>query len=256
MKRLDALVAVVIALLATFVGREALRARSGISTRTASYGTARLDTLSSSLRSTDSARLERPLAALPDGGLEDTRRRLELSASGTFIHEVLAAHDSALARWPARIQEPLRVWVQPSVPSADFREDFVPVVRRAFSRWSESGIPVSFTFLMDSALADIHVTWVDQFVESISGKTIWAHDDKWWIVDASIQLALRHRSGEALDSTAVGAIAMHEVGHLLGLDHTADTTSIMAPKVRVRDLSPADRATVQLLYRLPAGRLK
>jgi hypothetical protein len=30
----------------------------------------------------------------------------------------------------------------------------------------------------------------------------------------------------------------------------------MAPKVRVRDLSSADRATVQLLYRLPAGRVK
>jgi hypothetical protein len=29
----------------------------------------------------------------------------------------------------------------------------------------------------------------------------------------------------------------------------------MAPKVRVRDLSAADRATAQLLYRLPAGRL-
>jgi hypothetical protein len=256
MKRLDALIAVVIALLATFVGREALRTQSGTGMRTASFGTARIDTLASPPRWIDSAGIDESITLRLDGSVDDTRRRLELSEGGTFINEVLAAHDSALARWPERVEEPLRVWVQPYGPSADFREDFVPVVRRAFSRWSESGIPVSFTFLMDSASADIHVTWVDQFVESISGKTIWAHDDKWWIVDASIQLALRHRSGEALDSTAVGAIAMHEVGHLLGLDHTADTTSIMAPKVRVRDLSPADRATVQLLYRLPAGRLK
>jgi predicted Zn-dependent protease len=56
-----------------------------------------------------------------------------------------------------------------------------------------------------------------------------------------------------LDEEAMRAMALHEIGHLLGLDHTQDATSIMAPKVRVRDLSAADRATVRLLYSLPPG---
>ena len=129
----------------------------------------------------------------------------------------------------------------------------MPLVRRAFAEWSSIGIPVTFTFVVDSAAADIRVAWVDRFDEPISGKTLWAHDDARWIVDAQIQLALRHQSGEALDSSSVRAIAMHEVGHLLGLDHTGDTTSIMAAKVRVKELSAADRATAHLLYRLPAG---
>jgi len=168
---------------------------------------------------------------------------------------VIASHDSALARWPDRGGNPLRVWVQPTSRHPGFDPAIVPVVRRAFVEWSDVGIPVAFTFVADSSAADVHVTWVDKFNESISGKTLWAHDDEWWIVDANIQLAVHHHSGEVLDSTSIRAIAMHEVGHLLGLDHTTDTTSIMAPKVRVRDLSAADRATAQLLYRLPAGRL-
>lgn len=51
------------------------------------------------------------------------------------------------------------------------------------------------------------------------------------------------------------AIALHEVGHLLGLDHTTDQTSVMAARVRVRELSAADHATARLVYALPPGRM-
>ena len=66
-------------------------------------------------------------------------------------------------------------------------------------------------------------------------------------------LAVHHRNGPALDDDAMHALALHEVGPLLGLDHTEDATSIMAARVRVRGLSNADRATVRLLYTLPPG---
>jgi predicted Zn-dependent protease len=97
------------------------------------------------------------------------------------------------------------------------------------------------------------VNWIDHFSEPISGRTKWARDDEWLITDANIILAVHHHQGEVLDEEAMRAMALHEIGHLLGLDHTQDATSIMAPKVRVRDLSAADRATVRLLYSLPPG---
>ena len=76
------------------------------------------------------------------------------------------------------------------------------------------------------------------------------------IADASIDLAVHHHKGDVLDEDAMRAMALHEIGHLLGLDHTYDVRSIMAPKVRVRTLSSADKATVRLLYTLPPGAVR
>lgn len=253
MKRFDLVLTSALALLGAFVTREALaiRAHAGAE-RTASFGIARVDTSASA---DSAAPVRRPVTRTSSGTASNVRERIEESSANTYIGDVIASHDSALARWPDRAGNPLRVWVQPFAKFDGFNEGNVPVVRRAFVEWEDVGIPVPFTFVIDSGMADVRVTWVDKFNESISGKTLWAHDDGWWIIDANIQLAVHHHSGEVLDSTSIRAIAMHEVGHLLGLDHTTDTTSIMAPKVRVRDLSAADRATAQLLYQLPAGRL-
>ena len=255
MKRFDLLVAAALTLLGAFVTREALatHAQTG-ARRTASYGIARVDTAAPPVDSVVPVRRVAAPSPLP-ATTEDVRHRIEMGSQDTYINDVIASHDSALARWPDRAGNPLRVWVQPTARYDGFNAAAVPVVRSAFVEWSEVGIPVPFTFVLDSSMADVRVTWVDRFTESISGKTLWAHDEGWWIIDANIQLAVHHHSGEVLDTTSVRAIAMHEVGHLLGLDHTTDTTSIMAPKVRVRDLSAADRATALLLYRLPAGRL-
>ena len=181
------------------------------------------------------------------------RRRLAERGAGTYIGEMLAERDSALARWPDRKGVPLSVWIQPSETMRDWNPAFVAVVRDAFTDWNGLRLPIRFAFVADSARADIHVTFIDEFNEAISGRTRWARDDDWWITDADIVLAGHHHGGDALDAESMHAMALHEVGHLLGLDHTEDVSSIMASRVRVRALSAADRATVRLLYTLPPG---
>ena len=186
----------------------------------------------------------------------DVRTRIAMGEAGTYIGEILTGRDSSLARWPERTVEPLRVWVDANPGLEAWNPDFAVQAREAFASWSAVGIPVRFVFVVDEAHADVKLTWVDRFEEQISGKTHWARDEKWWITDGNIQLALHHNDGHPLDTAAIRAIALHEVGHLLGLDHTVDETSIMTPKVRVRDLSNADRATIRLLYTLPAGSIR
>jgi Matrixin len=273
MKRLDLLFAAALGILASFVAVEAYGMRGGAGTRHvvgAAGANARVsepedgETRSARRGATEAG------AARGRGGrggrgergeagerrarhVAEIRTRLELSAAGTYIGEVLAAHDSALARWPDRRGDPLRVWIQPIARIQDWSPASVSIVREAFLEWTETGIPLSFTFVLDSASANVRVTWIDRFNESISGKTLWTHDDYWTIMEAGIVLAVHHRTGEALDASATRAIALHEVGHLIGLDHTTDTTSIMTPRVRVKALSAVDRATAQLLYQLPSG---
>jgi hypothetical protein len=186
----------------------------------------------------------------------ETRRRIRNAQAGTYIDDILRNRDSSLSRWPDRHGVPLTIWIQPTARIDDFTTNFVARVRQAFMEWGSVNLPMRFAFVDDSADADVHVTWIDRFKEPISGRTRWSRDDDWWITDANIVLAVHHNQGEVLDEDSMRAMALHEIGHLLGLDHTRDSMSVMAPKVRVRQLSDADRATVRLIYALPAGPLR
>ena len=184
---------------------------------------------------------------------DDVRRLLTQHGGDTYIGEMLTERDSSLARWHDRDGSPLTIWIRPTSAIPGWDEQYIDDVHAAFEDWDALALPVRFIFSSDSASADVHVTFVDHFDEPISGRTRWARDDDWWITDGDIALAVHHRDGLILDDEAMHAMSLHEIGHLLGLDHTTDPTSIMAPRVRVRALSAADRATVRLLYTLPPG---
>ncbi len=177
-------------------------------------------------------------------------------SEGTYLPELLDAHDGWNYRWPDRRGEPMRIWVQEPRDDAAYDPTWAALVRESFSVWDGLGLPLAFTFTPDSARADVHVTWVNRFAERMTGRTKWQNDANGWIVGASIEIALHLPDGRLVTSEGVQAIARHEVGHLIGLDHTADTTSIMAPQVFVTELSDADRRTARLIYSLPAGKLR
>ena len=181
---------------------------------------------------------------------------LETRSAGTYLPELLDAHSGWNYRWPDRRGEPMRIWVQDPRDNAAYDPSWATVVRESFSVWDGLGLPLTFTFTADSARAEVHVTWVDRFTERMTGVTQWRNDANGWIVGASIRIALHLPDGRRVTRDGVQAIARHEVGHLIGLDHTADTTSIMAPQVYVTELSEADRRTARLVYALPAGKLR
>jgi hypothetical protein len=135
---------------------------------------------------------------------------------------------------------PLRVWIQPSPHTHQ--------VRLAVAEWNAQRLPLRMRLGADSASADVRLYWIDHFDEAISGRTTAVDDGDRRIVSASVTLAFSHSDGHALTSEEVRVLALHELGHAIGLDHTNEAGSIMRARVRVRAISPADRERAMRLY--------
>jgi hypothetical protein len=181
-----------------------------------------------------------------------TLGQIMLGAPGTYIDRLLADRDSAIERWPDHLAQPLRVWIDSSAMIAGAQAGFPAAVRAAFGEWAETGIPIRFAYVGSPHDADVRVRWTDH-LDHKTGSTTWRTDHNGWMVAGDITLATHISDGQALDARGMRAIALHEVGHALGLSHSVDGHDIMAPLVRVDDLSPIDRNTIKLLYSLPAG---
>ncbi len=196
----------------------------------------------------------------PDDPLNATSNeaslRLRLASPDTYMDDILASRDSSIVRWHDRLANPVRVFVGNGSALSGWKPDFVPVVRDAFDTWAGVGIPLRFLFVTDSASAEVQVRFVDEFDNGTSGRTVWSRDVNYWLVNAEVQLAIHHPGGGEVSPPQMRAIALHEVGHLLGLDHAANPENIMSAHIRARELSEADRATARLVYSVSPGSLK
>ena len=193
----------------------------------------------------------------PDRDTAAVRRLLLAGGNATWIGEMLAENDSTLARWPVR-GDPVRVWVQDVSAAPGWAPEYSAWARDAFGQWEMVGLPVRFALVSDSAGAEVRVTFVERLaVDTRIGNTRRVHDQHWWVLDGDITIATHTVDGRPLPADIIRGTALHEVGHLLGLGHTGDTTSVMAPRAYgTTDLTVRDLATVRLLYSLPPGKVR
>lgn len=196
------------------------------------------------------------LPAPPTPDYAAITRQLADARGSTYIDDILAARSGHIARWVDRRSIPIRVWVQPRSTIAGFWPEFRDRAADAFRAWGSAGVPLRFTFVADSADAEVHLNWVNTLNGRAAGVTYWARDQNWWITGADIQIALRSASGTAYDQVEIRTIVQHEVGHVIGLDHSSNRDNLMAPAVHVMQLSAEDLRTAALIYKLPPGSVR
>src|SRR6266545_1477945 len=170
----------------------------------------------------------------------ETRRRIRASAGYTYLNEiVLASQDSMLHRWDNRINRPVRVFLGPGT-AANFQPSFLDAVRDAFQRWRDTGVPVRFNLNADSASAEVRFRWQIQFDVERTGQTDLTWDQDGNLLTADVTLATFDPKGRPLGQDEMRVVALHEIGHVLGLDHSPDSSDVMYARTKVQELSRGD----------------
>ncbi len=197
------------------------------------------------------------VAVLKDS-LRAARARLlhVIAERDTYLPAMLVEGDSLIRRWPERVARPIRVYL-PEPTTLGYTVAMGQAVENAFARWERvGGIPVSFSVVRDSAEVDVQVRWIEAFQFERAGQADIVWDRQGWVVHGTLTLATHTVRDHPLSPDAVQTVALHEIGHLLGLGHSDDPRDVMYASTEVHDLTLRDRQTAQLLYALPPGSLR
>ena len=165
-----------------------------------------------------------------------------------YLGEPSPGAESALSRWQTGHDAPRTLWVY-FVDSPPQRPDFWDETVRAMEAWNAvGGVPLTFHRTLQSLSADVEFRWIRRFEAHQAGTTDWETDGDGWLSAAVVTLAVEHEEGMPMSGEFLRMVALHELGHVLGLPHSGDPNDVMHPGNRNLSLSYRDIRSARRLY--------
>ncbi len=166
------------------------------------------------------------------------------------------ATQNGIARWP-QSRMPITISIKPDPAVPGFRQEYVDVLKQAFSDWEKVSQGVlKFEYTNDAA-AKVSCTWTDDVKQMISsaegGHAIVVPDSKGILKVNIILLSVPPLGTQKLSNNYARRIDLHEIGHALGiLGHSKYPNDIMFSTVLPADtpaeLSNRDKNTLTKIY--------
>jgi hypothetical protein len=201
--------------------------------------------------------LEMPADAVP--GLDSLARlsvrlRLRAEVNRHYLDSLFGETDSILRHWPTgATTRAISVAIVPGA-GPGFIPGMLSEVRSALTDWNPATAGLRFLEQEDTASAALVIRWTDTLEADRAGATDVTWDKAGRIRRVTVFLALRApATGRSFLPEARRAIALHELGHALGLPHSSSSGDVMYPVATATALSERDRFSLRLLYELPTG---